>query len=139
VLGNHDRRALKAVERLGLEHGPSLRVGPHVVLHGDDAESVRHARCEAHERGGRVFVGHIHPALSLDDGTGGAAFVPAFVTARSFVCVPALSPYSRGLDVRGRVVREQLAALIGDDERGAAVVVDGRVMPVGNVWGAPAE
>jgi metallophosphoesterase superfamily enzyme len=42
-----------------------------------------------------TIIGHLHPSLHL----GGRSAVPAFLASRSLVVVPALTPYSTGLDV----------------------------------------
>jgi metallophosphoesterase superfamily enzyme len=42
-----------------------------------------------------TIIGHLHPSLHL----GGGSAVPAFLAARRLVVVPALTPYSSGLDV----------------------------------------
>jgi putative SbcD/Mre11-related phosphoesterase len=136
VEGNHDRHLPDALAALGLEVHPSLALGPHVVHHGDDAAWVRTERARARARGGRVIVGHLHPALQLDDGMGAQRKVPAFVTAAGLLCLPALSPYAQGGEVRSTALRAQLAALVEGDPMGAAAVVGERVMVVGNVFDA---
>jgi metallophosphoesterase superfamily enzyme len=45
--------------------------------------------------GAPAIIGHLHPSMHL----GGSAAMPAFLAARSLVVVPALTPYSTGLDV----------------------------------------
>jgi metallophosphoesterase superfamily enzyme len=135
VLGNHDRRTEAAIARLGLEPVPSLVLGPHEVLHGDIAADVRAARDRVRDRGGRVLIGHLHPALGLDGGVGARRVVPAFVTAAGLVCLPALSPLARGGDVRSGALRAQLGAIVDErDAMGVAVVVGARVIAVGDVF-----
>jgi putative SbcD/Mre11-related phosphoesterase len=131
VRGNHDRRAESALDARAIEHDTALAVGPHWVTHGDDVERVRALRALAHEAGGRVLVGHIHPAFALDDGEGARRVCPAFVTARALVCLPALSVWARGGDVRSRAVKTQLTALSEGDPMGVAVIVGDRVLPIG--------
>jgi putative SbcD/Mre11-related phosphoesterase len=135
VLGNHDKALSGALSAMGVECGESLRVGPHVVVHGDEVDRVRALRAEAIERGGRAFVGHVHPALALDDGAGARRVCPAFVSARGLLCLPALSVWARGGDVRSRPVRAQLEALADGDPMGVAVIVGDRVLPIGAVFG----
>lgn len=136
VLGNHDRRAAHALEAAGAHTCKRYEVGPHVVEHGDVVERVHEARSVAMARGGRVLVGHLHPALSLGDGVGARATVPAFVSARGLLCLPALTPNARGGDVRSATLRAQLDALAPGEAMGAAVVVDDRVMVLGDVFSA---
>ena len=45
--------------------------------------------------GTRTIIGHLHPSIHL----GGDGSMPAFLAGRSIVVVPALTPYSPGLDV----------------------------------------
>jgi putative SbcD/Mre11-related phosphoesterase len=134
VRGNHDRALAPALDALGVEHALSLRAGPHEITHGDELEPTLALREAAHARGGRVIVGHVHPALVLDDGEGARRTCPAFVTARGLLCLPALSPWARGGDVRARSVRAQLEALSNGDPMGVAVVVGADVLPVGDVF-----
>lgn len=135
VLGNHDKALSSALFAMGVEHGESLSVGAHRVVHGDDASRVCELRAEASANGGRVIVGHVHPALALDDGEGARRVCPAFVSARGLLCLPALSVWARGGDVRSRPVRAQLEALADGDPMGVAVIVGERVLPIGSVFG----
>ena len=140
VLGNHDRRAADALESAGANPREQHAIGPHLVEHGDVPARVHEARARALAAGGRVLVGHLHPALSLGaragDRIGARATVPAFVSARGLLCLPALSPNARGGDVRGAALRAQLEALAGapSEPMGVAVVVDDRVMVLGDVF-----
>lgn len=134
VVGNHDRAVKQVLAREGIEHGDSLWVGQHCVTHGDELEATRLLKQQALARGGRVLVGHIHPALVLDDGQGARKTCPAFVSSAGLLCLPALSPWARGGDVRSKNVRAQLEALALDEAMGVAVVVGERVMPIGDVF-----
>ncbi len=129
VVGNHDRAVQKVIAQYGIEHGVSLSVGTHLVTHGDDVEATLSLRRDAIANGGRVLVGHIHPALVLDNGEGARKTCPAFVSARGLLCLPALSPWARGGDVRGKSVRAQLESLALGDAMGVAAVVGDRVLP----------
>ncbi len=133
ALGNHDRGLAPALDALGIEHGDSLRVGPHEVTHGDVLATVTTLREQALSRGGRVLLGHLHPAVTLDDGAGARAVCPAFVSARGLLCLPALSPWSRGVDVRRREARARIEALAPAETMGVAVVVGAAVLPVGDL------
>ncbi len=133
VRGNHDRAIESSLDALGIEHDTALSVGVHSVVHGDDPARVCALRADAIARGGRVFVGHVHPALLLDDGEGARRVCPAFVSARGMLFLPALSVWARGGDVRSRAVKTQLEALCDRDPTGVAVVVGDRVLPIGAV------
>lgn len=133
VRGNHDRAIESSLDALSIEHDTVLRAGPHIVTHGDDAALVRSLREEASAHGGRVLIGHVHPALALDDGEGARRVCHAFVSARSLLFLPALSVWARGGDVRSRSVRAQLEERAGADPMGVAVIVGDRVLPIGAI------
>ena len=82
VAGNHEGRTRGAAV-LGETIEYAERDG-WMLLHGD--------RPQLH---GRSIIGHLHPSLAL----GGGASAPAFLASERLVVVPALTPYSRGLNV----------------------------------------
>jgi putative SbcD/Mre11-related phosphoesterase len=135
AVGNHDRRAHEAFAKLGLHAEAAVTIGPHVVLHGDDLAAVSASRRIARRRGGRVILGHLHPAFAVDDATGTRRWAPAFVTARGVLCLPALSPWSRGLDVRSSALQAQLDERIPSRfRRGLALVVGRSMLALGSAW-----
>ena len=92
IAGNHEGRSrgasilgptLESCERGGwlLVHGDRPRVGP------------------------RTIVGHLHPSIHL----GGGRSAPAFLAGAQLVVVPALTPYSPGLDVLAQSCTDALA------------------------------
>jgi putative SbcD/Mre11-related phosphoesterase len=133
VRGNHDRSIIGALDALGIEHDTALRAGRHAITHGDDVAQVRALRDEVARDQGRVLVGHVHPALTLDDGAGARRVCPAFVSARALLCLPAISVWARGGDVRSRPVRAAIDALTEGERAGVAVVVGERVLPIGEL------
>lgn len=82
VAGNHEGRT-RGVAVLGDTEEAIERDG-WILLHGDEPVSVP-----------RCIVGHLHPSLPL----GGGSHVPVFLCAPHLVVVPALTPYSNGLNV----------------------------------------
>jgi metallophosphoesterase superfamily enzyme len=60
------------------------------LLHGDKPP---HMRDLSGARG--VVIGHLHPSLAL----GGGKTAPAFLANDRVIVVPAMTPYSSGLDV----------------------------------------
>ncbi len=78
----------------------------------------------------RTIVGHLHPSLSIAAG----AAMPAFLASPSFIVVPALTPYSSGLNVLSRACTNALRALgaAGDEMK---VVASGEdcVFPFGSL------
>ncbi len=83
IAGNHEGRT-RGTAILGFTVEQCERDG-WTLMHGD-----RHAHGAL-----RTMIGHLHPALRLD----GSTSIPAFLGSRSLVVVPALTPYSSGLDV----------------------------------------
>lgn len=83
VAGNHEG-ASRGRAHLGAVVETCERDG-WLLLHGDRPPPP----------GARCVIGHLHPSLRL----GGDAAVPAFLGAARLVVVPALTPYSPGLDV----------------------------------------
>lgn len=91
VAGNHEGRT-RGAAILG-ETVERVERDGWVLLHGDKP-------CLA-----RSIIGHLHPSLSL----GGGASAPAFLASKQLVVVPALTPYSGGLDVLSDACLQALA------------------------------
>lgn len=83
VAGNHEGRTRGAAV-LGETVENVTREG-WLLLHGDKPAAP----------GVRAIIGHLHPSLHMT----GAAATPAFVAGPRVVVVPALTPYSTGLDI----------------------------------------
>jgi metallophosphoesterase superfamily enzyme len=83
IAGNHEGRT-RGRSILGETVETAERDGWHLI-HGDKPALP----------GTATIIGHLHPSLHL----GGSSAVPAFLAARGLVVVPALTPYSSGLDV----------------------------------------
>lgn len=81
VAGNHEGRTRGAAV-LG-ETEEAIERDGWLLIHGD--EPVRAPRC---------IVGHLHPSLPV-----GNAYIPAFLASPHLIVVPALTPYSNGLNV----------------------------------------
>ncbi|HEY0614167.1 MAG TPA: metallophosphoesterase [Candidatus Elarobacter sp.] len=99
VAGNHEGRTRGAAV-LGATVESCERDG-WLLVHGDRPEAGRSA-------GGRLprtIIGHLHPSLFL----GGDVTAPAFLGSPALVVVPALTPYSSGLDVTGEACMEAVA------------------------------
>lgn len=118
VAGNHEGRS-RGARVLGETVETCERDG-WTLVHGDKPE-----------RGAaRSIIGHLHPSVHL----GGDRSVPAFLGTAPLVVVPALTPYSPGLNV---LSGECLAALAPwkCDPRDLLVVAatDDRVFPFGTL------
>jgi metallophosphoesterase superfamily enzyme len=83
VAGNHEGRS-RGSAILGSTVEACVRDG-WLLAHGD----------KPGRRLERSVIGHLHPSLQL----GGGASIPAFIAGERIVVVPALTPYSSGLDV----------------------------------------
>lgn len=83
VAGNHEGRT-RGKLLLGETHERLERDG-WTLVHGDDPLAA----------GARTIVGHLHPALPLARGES----TPVFLACPSLLVLPALTPYSTGLDV----------------------------------------
>lgn len=83
IAGNHEGKSRGAAV-LGTTSEQIERDG-WVLSHGDRAPRA----------GTRSIIGHLHPSLHM----GGGASVPAFLAGADVIIVPALTPYSPGLDV----------------------------------------
>jgi metallophosphoesterase superfamily enzyme len=118
VAGNHEGRSrgsailgetLEACERDGW-----------LLVHGDKPGPL----------GVRSIIGHLHPSLHL----GGGVTAPAFLGGAGIVVVPALTPYSRGLDV---LSDECIAALapwnVRRPDLQVVAATDERVFPFGTL------
>jgi metallophosphoesterase superfamily enzyme len=92
IAGNHEGRS-RGVAVLGATVEACERDG-WLLAHGDRPR-----------RAARTMIGHLHPSLHL----GGEATAPAFLAAPSLIVVPALTPYSPGLDVTGDACLDALA------------------------------
>ncbi len=136
VVGNHDVAAVERLKHLGAEVTDAYTVDGSVVMHGDAPVDVsRRARTDARARGGRLIVGHHHPALTLDDGVGTRRRVPVFAHAPGLLCLPALTPLARGADLAQGGHAQDLTAVASAEELSVAVVVGSRVIPVGTLAG----
>jgi len=134
VLGNHDEAVAGALLARGVETVSRLEVGPHTVVHGDeDTDTLRAARDEALGRGGRLMIGHVHPALNLADGMGARGRAAAFVSAPGFLALPALSPLARGSNLYVVEYAEALTRLVDAAALQVAVVVGAEVIPTGSL------
>jgi metallophosphoesterase superfamily enzyme len=118
VAGNHEGRS-RAFAILGETVEECERDG-WLLVHGDRPAAL----------GRPAIIGHLHPSLHL----GGGSSVPAFVASDALVVVPALTPYSPGLDL----LSSEFAQAIGlwsvrrDEVHVVAATLD-RVFPFGSL------
>ncbi|HEY0799134.1 MAG TPA: metallophosphoesterase [Candidatus Baltobacteraceae bacterium] len=94
IAGNHEGRS-RGYAILGQTVEEIERDGWFLV-HGDRPSHL----------GFPTIIGHLHPSLRLR----GGATVPAFIATPRFVVLPALTPYSSGLDVLSQDTASALGA-----------------------------
>jgi metallophosphoesterase superfamily enzyme len=118
IAGNHEGRS-RAAAVLGATVESAERDG-WLLVHGDRPPPP----------GRRAIVGHLHPSLRL----GASVTAPAFLACERLVVVPALTPYSPGLDVLSQDCANALRAW-GVRRRDAQVVVvnEERLFPFGSL------
>jgi uncharacterized protein len=120
VAGNHEGRS-RGVAVLG-ETVESCERDGWTLLHGD----------KPHAAAARTMIGHLHPSLRV--GAGADCTVPAFLAASTLIVVPALTPYSSGLDVLGGACRDALAPWgVGRSAMQVVAATADRVFPFGSL------
>jgi len=123
VAGNHEGRT-RGSDVLGDTVEYAERSG-WLLIHGDKPSPQ-----------GRVIIGHLHPSVR-SNGTS----APAFLSGGAVIVVPALTPYSEGLDVCGEDCFEAVRAF-GVRSRGELQVVAAThelVYPLGSLSGLRQE
>jgi putative SbcD/Mre11-related phosphoesterase len=99
IAGNHDRRLAREVRFPLLAEWSA---GPHRLRHGDgrDEDVAKTWLAEAATAGGRLIIGHEHPALTVSDQVAHFARVPCFYDAPPLLIIPAFSQWAAGNNVR---------------------------------------
>ena len=117
VAGNHEGRTRGAAV-LG-ETVEFVERDGWMLLHGDRPGYAR------------SIIGHLHPSLPL----GGGESAPAFLAAQNLVVVPALTPYSSGLNLLSDACLRALAAfgVRSRHDVQVAVAAGDRVYPFGQL------
>jgi uncharacterized protein len=119
IAGNHEGRS-RGRRILGAT-AESIERDGWLLLHGDDAAAARNRRC---------IVGHLHPSLPL----AGGETVPVFLSAPELIVVPALTPYSTGLNVLSDDCTTALHAFVSSTNRIAVTAATAdRVFPFGSL------
>lgn len=101
IRGNHDRQFSKDFGGLGIPLVEEWTEGELTVTHGDRLPD---------RLIGRLAIGHLHPAIGLEDAAGVKQRIPAFLVAGQVVVLPAFSPFAAGFDV-WRSIPEEIARL----------------------------
>lgn len=118
VAGNHEGRS-RALRVIGATVEACERDG-WLLVHGDGRA----------ELGRRAIIGHLHPSLHM--GAGSSA--PAFAASAALVVLPAVTPYSPGLDLLSQDFANAIGrwALTRDDVH-IVVTASDRVYPFGSL------
>jgi uncharacterized protein len=117
IAGNHEGRT-RGFAVLGETENAVEREG-WLLVHGDRVVSAP-----------RAIVGHLHPSLPL----GGHAHVPAFIASPELIVVPALTPYSNGLNVLSSDCTRALEQFVRSTARCVVVAsTSDRVYPFGSL------
>ncbi len=117
IAGNHEGRTRGAAV-LG-ETVTAIERDGWLLIHGDKPVAAR-----------RCILGHLHPSISL----GGGASTRAFLASRGAIVVPALTPYSNGLNVLSNACAAALRQFVAPGEPvDVTVCGDGIVYPFGSL------
>ncbi|MBV8829029.1 MAG: metallophosphoesterase [Acidobacteriaceae bacterium] len=92
VRGNHDRAFARDFGHLPIHHCQTWTNGHITAAHGDKLAF-------AWPEGETVLLGHLHPVISVQDASGAAHKLPAFLVGTRCILLPAFSPFARGYDV----------------------------------------
>jgi putative SbcD/Mre11-related phosphoesterase len=135
IAGNHDRQLhrLLFAHSIDLPLVRELSIGPHRLVHGDgiDADAARAELAIALHRGGFVFCGHEHPAITLSDRVASYAKCPCFVEGDGLLMLPAFSEWAAGNSI---LRREHLSSYLQAAEiRSVTAIVAGKLLTV--PWG----
>jgi putative SbcD/Mre11-related phosphoesterase len=107
ILGNHDRQLAPMLKRAGIDAvlRHEIELGGHLLLHGDfgDEDLAEDCCVSIAAHGGRVILGHEHPAISLSDGFVTRLHCPCFLLGDDVLALPAFSRWSAGTNVRDGV------------------------------------
>jgi putative SbcD/Mre11-related phosphoesterase len=104
VTGNHDTGLARLLAASGLANqtSPHVAFAPHFLAHGDGSGEFAAAKRlqEIAASGGRVIIGHEHPAIAISDRIASRAKCPCFLVSREVIVLPAFSRWAAGTDVR---------------------------------------
>ncbi len=102
IAGNHDRNLARLLDECGLPANvrTEFQSGKNLLVHGDARLNVCSRRAEINANGGRVFIGHEHPAITLSGGVGTSAKCPCFLISPEVIVLPAFSRWAAGTNVQ---------------------------------------
>ncbi len=104
IAGNHDRQLALMLRRAGVDAvlRREIELGGNLLLHGDFGDETMAEACclSIAAQGGRVILGHEHPAVTLSDGFATRIHCPCFLLGDDVLVLPAFSRWSAGTNVR---------------------------------------
>jgi putative SbcD/Mre11-related phosphoesterase len=132
IVGNHDAQLAKLLQACGIEAAVMREffAGPHLLVHGDgeDDRRAREQFTAAKARGGRVIIGHEHPAVHISDGVATGAKCPCFVSSERLLILPAFSPWAAGTNIRTHKFMSSLARQFPMER--AVAIAAGKLLPL---------
>lgn len=127
VRGNHDRAfGFDYAARLGIAFTEEWCAGDCVAIHGDRPPS------KLPVPGARIVLGHLHPALRIEDSAGVGHKLPAFLIGERVIVLPAFSPLAAGVSMWDNIPPE-LAELNGSSQFEAILTTGKRVFRIGTL------
>jgi putative SbcD/Mre11-related phosphoesterase len=132
IAGNHDRKLGSFLSACGLKAHLHMEknVGAHLLIHGDceDLDCANQQLDQTAARGGRVIIGHEHPAVTISDGVATSVKCPCFLVSERLIVLPAFSNWAAGSSVRSR--RFMSAYAKAEPFQAAFAVMAGKILPV---------
>ena len=133
VAGNHDRDLvllLRAMGLGGIELEGEIMLGPHLLTHGAEVDSVVAGRCIGRLQPGVgwLIMGHEHPAIHLHDRITTSIKCPCFLVGAPILILPAFSRWSAGANVRSSQFLSAFAREAAFSH--AFAILGGRILPV---------
>jgi hypothetical protein len=120
IAGNHDRNLQPLLPGIPLES--ELNLGPHLLIHGDQATPTRR------NPDGWLIMGHEHPAINVHDRVTTSVKCPCFLVGPRILILPAFSPWSAGSNIRSAEFLSPLARKTQFTD--AYAVLAGRILPI---------
>ncbi len=108
IAGNHDRALDRLLRECGLavELIEELLIGNYLLLHGNRLPQAQTPP------GGRMIIGHEHPAISISDGVATSAKAACFALGEGLLVLPAFSRWAAGSNIRSHPFQSPAAASV---------------------------
>jgi hypothetical protein len=123
IRGNHDRHFSADFKDLAIPLLETWDEGCLSLVHGDRLPASLDASVH-------LAIGHLHPAVGIQDAAGVKQKLPAFLVAGRVVVLPAFSPFATGMDVWKEFPLE-LASLTENAVPEAIAATGARVVKLG--------